>query len=83
MSKRYRADRTFDCKHLKGKWSTNTMDDRVLSITGNRFAQVFANSSYFPKLYPKPSNGEAGDSLRTFCWEFGVPESLTFDESKE
>ena len=25
------------------------------------------------------SKGEAGDALRTFCREFGVPEHLTFD----
>ena len=29
------------------------------------------------------SKGEAGDTLRTFCREFGVPEHLTFDGSKE
>ena len=26
---------------------------------------------------------KAGDALRTFCQEFGVPEKLTFDGSKE
>ena len=26
---------------------------------------------------------KAGDALRTFCQEFGVPDKLTFDGSKE
>ena len=59
------------------------MDGRVLSLSGNRYAQVFANSGYFSKLYPMATKGEAGDALKRFCLEFGVPESLTFDGSKE
>ena len=59
------------------------MDGRVKSLEGNRYAQVFANKGYFSKIYPMNSKGEAGDALRTFCREFGVPEHLTFDGSKE
>ena len=29
------------------------------------------------------SKSKAGDSLRVFCHEFGVPESLTYDSLKE
>ena len=29
------------------------------------------------------NKGEAGEALKTFCKEFGVPEKLTFDGSKE
>ena len=29
------------------------------------------------------SKKKAGDALRLFCQEFGVPEKLTFDGSKE
>ena len=29
------------------------------------------------------SKGKAGNALRLFCQEFGVPEKLTFDGSKE
>ena len=83
LSRRYRADRHFYRKNLRGKWSTDTMDGRVLSLAGNRYAQVFANSGYFSKLYPITTKGEAGDALKKFCLEFGVPESLTFDGSKE
>ena len=29
------------------------------------------------------SKGKAGDSLKVFCREFGIPEHLTFDGSRE
>ena len=83
MTRRYRADRDFYRKTLSGSWSTDTMDGRVKSLEGNRYAQVFANKGYFSKIYPMNNKGEAGDALRTFCREFGVPEHLTFDGSKE
>ena len=59
------------------------MDGRVKSKQGNRYAQVFGNQSYFAKIYPMDSKGQAGEALKTFCREFGVPEHLNFDGSKE
>jgi hypothetical protein len=83
LSRRYRADRVFSRKTLSGDWSTDTMDGRVKSLEGNKYAQVFANKAYFSRIYPMDSKGKAGDALRLFCQEFGVPEKLTFDGSKE
>ena len=83
LSRRYQADRHFYRKILKGKWSTDTLDGRVKSKMGNRYAQVFGNKKYFSKIYPMDSKGQAGEALKTFCREFGVPEHLTFDGSKE
>ena len=34
-------------------------------------------------MYPIDKKSKAGDALKLFCQEFGVPESLTFDGSKE
>jgi hypothetical protein len=59
------------------------MDGRCKSLEGNRYAQVFANKAYFSRMYPMDSKSKAGDALRLFCQEFGVPERLTFDGSKE
>ena len=73
----------FSRKTLSGDWSTDTMDGRVKSLEGNKYAQVFANKAYFSRIYPKDSKGRAGDALRLFCQEFGVPNKLTFDGSKE
>ena len=83
LARRYRADRVFSRKTLTGDWSTDTMDGRFKSLEGNRYAQVFANKGYFSRIYPMDSKKKAGEALRLFCQEFGVPERLTFDGSKE
>ena len=83
LTRRYRADRMFTRKTLAGQWSTDTMDGRVISLSGNRYAQVFSNRSYFSKIYPIEKKNEAGNALKTFCREFGVPENLVSDGSKE
>jgi acid phosphatase class B len=38
---------------------------------------------YFATFYPMDSKGKAGEALRTFCWEYVVPDKLRFDGSKE
>ena len=83
LSRRYRSDRMFDHKTLSGRWSTDTMDGRTKSLDGNKYAQVFSNDSYFAKIYPMDTKSKAGSALREFCREFGIPQSLTFDGSKE
>ena len=83
LSRRYRVDRMFNRKTLSGDWSTDTMDGRAKSLEGNKYAQVFANKAYFSQIYPMDSKGKAGNALRLFCQEFGVPETLTFDGSQE
>jgi hypothetical protein len=83
LSRRYRTDRVFSRKTLSGNWSTDTMDGRSKSLGGNRYAQVFSNNAYFSRIYPMDKKSKAGDALRLFCQEFGVPERLTFDGSRE
>ena len=68
---------------LKGDWSTDTMDGRGKSRDATRYGHVFANKQNFAAIYPMDSKGKAGDALRQFCKEFGVPERLSFDGSKE
>ena len=83
LARRYRSDRMFSRTTLLGDWSTDTMDGRCKSLDGNKYAQVFANKGYFSRIYPMDRKGNAGNALRLFCQEFGVPERLTFDGSKE
>ena len=73
----------FTRKNLTGAWSTDTMEVRRKSLAGNRYSQVFANKSYFSRIYPMETKGKAGNNLRLFCQEFEIPEDLTFDGSKE
>ena len=83
LARRHRADRVFSRKTLSGVWSTDTMDGRMRSLDGDRCAQVFGNESHCAKIYPMDSKSKSGDALRLFCQEFGVPEKLIFDGSKE
>jgi len=69
LSRRYRTDMMFERKTLRGQWSTDTMDGRCKSLDGNRYAQVFANKSYFSRKLFLPR-----------IWSF---QTLTFDGSKE
>jgi hypothetical protein len=49
----------------------------------NCYGQVFAHKALFAAIHPMDSKSKAGDVLRVFCQEFGVPDKLTFDGSKE
>ena len=83
LSRRYKADRIFQLPRLQGTWFSDTIDGRVKSKDGNKYAQIFANGSYFATIYPMDSKAKAGDALRTFCREFGVPEKLIVDGATE
>ena len=73
----------YHIKTLRGQWATDTIDGRTKSLDGNRYAQIFTSKQYFANLYPMDSKGRAGDALKIFCRKISVPESLTFDGSKE
>ena len=83
LGRRYQTDRMFTRKTLLEDWSTDTIDSYCKTLDGNKYAQVFANKSYFSHIYPMDSKMKAGNTLRLFYQEFIVPERLTFDSSKE
>jgi hypothetical protein len=83
LSRRYKADRIFHHPRLQGEWFTDTVFSPVKSKDGNSCGQIFANGSYFATFYPMDSKSKAGDALRVFCKEFGVPDTLRHDGAKE
>ena len=83
LSRRYRADRVFERPLLRGHYYSDTMDGRHKSLDGNKYAQVFANKDFFGVAYPMESKSSAGDALRQFVHDFGRPEYLTTDGSRE
>ena len=83
LSRRYKADRIFHHPRLQGEWFTDTVFCPVKSKDGNTCGQIFANDSYFAAFYPMDSKSKAGDALRVFCKEFGVPDTLRHDGAKE
>ena len=83
LGRRYKADRIYELPRLPGEWFTDTVHGRTTSRDGNKYGQVFANHTYFAAIYPMDRKGKAGEALRVFCQEFGVPERLTMDGAKE
>ena len=83
MGRRYRADRVFERPLLRGDFYTDTMDGRCKSLDGNQYAQVFATKDFFAMAYPMELKSAAGEGLRQFIHDFGRPEKLTYDGSKE
>ena len=83
LARRYKVDRLFQTKRLTGMCATDTMDIRLKSLDGNQYAQVFSNGAYFSEIYPMAKKADAGQALKTFVMELGVPEELTVDGSKE
>jgi hypothetical protein len=81
--RRYKADRIFLQPRLHGEWFTDTVFGAVKSKDGNTCGQIYANGAYFATFYPMDSKSKAGDSLRVFCTEFGVPEVLRHDGANE
>ena len=51
LDSRYRTYRVFTRKKLLVQWPCETMNERYKSTDGNHHAQVFANISYFSKVY--------------------------------
>ena len=84
LSRRYRTDRMYNQRKLRNqKFYTDTLIGKFNSLTNNTCAQIFANESYFVKAYPMESKASAGQALRQFVRDYGVPEQLTSDGSGE
>lgn len=83
LSRRYKADRVFKRPLMRGQFFTDTMDGRLKSLDGNKYAQIFATKELFVVAYPMQSKTSAGEGLRQFVHEYGRPEHLTFDGSRE
>jgi len=83
LGRRLKADRIFERHRLRGDWYSDTVFGPVKSKDGNTCGQIFANGAYFATFYPMDSKSKAGDALRVFCNEFGVPDRLIVDGAQE
>ena len=83
LSRRYRGDLFYQKRRLAGKWYTDTFHGRHKTIEGNTCAQIFANKQLFAISYPLTSKRFAGEALKLFISQFGVPEYLTYDGATE
>ena len=83
LSRQYRADRMYERPHIHGTIYTDTMGGRHKSLDGNKYTQVFANDSFFAVSYPMDKESSAGQALKQFIADFGVPDRIVCDGSGE
>ena len=81
LSRRYKADRHYDVKQLRGKFATDTIYFKTKSLNGNFASQIYSHKCGFSACYHmKKANGESvGGSLRDFVSDYGRPDHLTYD----
>ena len=81
ISRRYRADRQFGVKQLRGKFATDTIWAKTKTLRGNVAGQVYSHKCGFNAVYHlRSANGDSiGYSLSDFVSDYGAPEHLTFD----
>jgi hypothetical protein len=81
LTRRYRSDRMYNVKRLRGRFATDTFFADMKSLHGNTCCQIFSHKIGFAACYPKPNaKGDSlGEALDDFVHDFGAPEHLTFD----
>jgi hypothetical protein len=83
LARRYRADRVFERPRFRTQVATDTMDARVTSYWGNRYCQVFATKEFFAAAYPIAKKSDCSDALQDFIRDWGVPDKIISDGSRE
>ena len=83
LARWYRADRMFIQPRIRGTIYTDTMNGRYKSLDGNKYAQVFANESFFAAAYPMEHKSSASQALKQYISDFGIPDKLVCDGAAE
>ena len=68
---------------IRGTIYLDTMGGRHKSLDGNKYAQVFANDSFFAVSYPIDKKSSAEQALKQFIADFGIPDRIICDGSGE
>ena len=83
LARQYRADRMFIRPHIRGTIYMDTMNGRYKSLDGDKHAQIFAYESFFATAYPMEHKSSAGQALKQFISDFGIPDKLVCDGAAE
>ena len=59
------------------------MNCRYKSLHGNKHAQIYTNESFFATAYPMEHKSSAGQELKQFISDFGIPDKLVCDGAVE
>ena len=81
LSRRYRPDRMYKVKRLRGRFATDTVYSDVKSLLGNTCVQIYTHKIGFAISYPLRVTkwDEVGQTLFNFIHDYGAPEHITFD----
>ena len=83
LAGRYCADRMFIRPRIRGTIYTDTMNGHYKSLDGNKHAQIFANESFFATTYLMEHKSSAGQALKQFISDFGIPDKRVCDGAAE
>ena len=83
LSRRYRTDRMFSPHRLVGEMASDTMDPRCVGMHGETHCQVFGNKQMFCEAYPIKSKGDCDLALKKFITDYGAPDTMVTDGSRE
>lgn len=84
LTRRYRTDLLqLHHRRLNTVIYTDTMFSKSKSLKGHTCAQVFTDGKGFIHAVPMKSKKEAGDALRQFINDFGIPIKMAYDGAKE
>ena len=81
IRRRYQADRQRKVKRLNGKFATDTIWAKSLSLKGNVVSQIYINKCDLNAYYTisRAYNKQVGYSLNDFRSAYGAPKHLTYD----
>ena len=83
LSRGYQMDRMFEPKQLRCDMATDTMDPRCQGLHGMKYCQVFGNRVMFAEAYPIVRKKDCDDALKLFIQDYGAPDTMITDGSKE
>jgi hypothetical protein len=83
LNKRYKTnDRHLRYRRLPVTLFTDTMYSTILSIQGNKAAQVFCNSAGWGRAFPMKKEKEAHEALYVLFHRDGLPNVMVMESSK-
>ncbi len=84
LTRRYRTDLLqLHHRRLNTTIYTDTMFAKVKSLKSNTCCQIYTDGKGFIWAEPMKRKAEAGDTLRKFIQDVGIPHELRYDGSKE
>jgi len=83
LSRRYRMDRMYEVPRLRCTMATDTMDPRCEGIHRYKYCQVFGSKEMFAAAYPIHKKSDCHVALKKFIVDYGAPEVMIQDGSKE